>query len=207
MAIDDLLDEHEQGERVRAWLRANALSLIGGVGLGLAAIYGWNWWGEQRLAQSQQAHAAYEAALKQAESGADGAHSALAGQEGAYATLAALRVAKVQVDAGKLDEAAATLRGIKADAELAGVVQQRLSQVLAASGKADEALKLLEGHTDSASLELRGDALVVAGKAEQAREEYTKALAGLDVASPARRRVELKLQDVGGQVPDAAESI
>ena len=207
MAIDDLLDEHEQGERVRAWLRANALSLIGGVGLGLAAIYGWNWWGEQRLSQSQQAHAAYEAALKQAESGVDGAPSALAGQEGAYATLAALRVAKVQVDAGKLDEAVATLRAVKADAELAGVVQQRLAQLLAASGKADEALKLLEGQVDSASLELRGDALVVAGKGEQAREEYSKALAGLDVASPARRRVELKLQDVGGQVPDAAESI
>jgi predicted negative regulator of RcsB-dependent stress response len=207
MAIDDLLDEHEQGERVRAWLRANALSLIGGVGIGIAAIYGWNWWGEQRLKQSQQAHAAYEAALKQVDAGADSAPQALAGQDGAYATLAALRVAKVQVDAGKLEEAAATLRAIKADPELAGVVQQRLAQVLAASGKADEALKLLDGQADSASLELRGDALVAAGKGEQAREEYSKALTGLDVASPARRRVELKLQDVGGQVPDAAESI
>ena len=31
MAIDDLLDEHEQSERVRAWLRNNAAGLIGGV--------------------------------------------------------------------------------------------------------------------------------------------------------------------------------
>ena len=30
MAIDDLLDEHEQSERVRTWLRKNGLSIIGG---------------------------------------------------------------------------------------------------------------------------------------------------------------------------------
>ena len=36
MAIDDLLNEHEQSERVRGWIRSNAIGLIGGVGLGLA---------------------------------------------------------------------------------------------------------------------------------------------------------------------------
>ena len=40
MAIDDLLDEHEQSERVRSWIRSNAIGLIGGVGLGLGAIAG-----------------------------------------------------------------------------------------------------------------------------------------------------------------------
>ena len=30
MAIDDLLDEHEQSERVRTWLRDNAGGLVGG---------------------------------------------------------------------------------------------------------------------------------------------------------------------------------
>ena len=54
MAIDDLLDEHEQSERVLAWLRANGAGLIGGIGLGLAAIFGWKWWDQQQL---QQAHA------------------------------------------------------------------------------------------------------------------------------------------------------
>lgn len=44
MAIDDLLDEHEQGERVRTWLRDNAAGLIGGLALGLLLIWGWRWW-------------------------------------------------------------------------------------------------------------------------------------------------------------------
>ena len=41
MAIDELLNEYEQSEKVRGWLRNNALGLIGGVGLGLALIAGW----------------------------------------------------------------------------------------------------------------------------------------------------------------------
>jgi len=207
MAIDDLLDEHEQGERVRAWLRANALSLIGGVALGIAAIYAWNWWGEHRLQQSQHAHAAYDEAIRKAEAGEELAGESLRGQEGTYAALAALRVAKAQVESGKLDEAEQTLRAIKAEGELELVVQQRLAQLLSAAGKADEALKLLDGRTDSASLELRGDALVAAGQRDQARAEYERALSGLDIGSPGRARLELKLQDVGGQVPDPAGSI
>jgi len=49
MALDDLLDEHEQSERVRSWVRSNALGLIGGVALGLGAIAGWQWWQGQQL--------------------------------------------------------------------------------------------------------------------------------------------------------------
>jgi len=207
MAIDDLLDEHEQGERVRTWLRRNALGLIGGVALGIAAIYGWQWWQGHRLQQDQQAHAAYEKAIRDVEAGADNAGAALAGQKGVYANLAALRVARAQVEAGKVDDAVATLRGIQADPTLEPVVRQRLAQLLVASGKHDEALKALEGAGDAAALELRGDALFSSGKRDQARDEYARALAALDVASPARRRVELKLQEAGGRVPDPAEAI
>lgn len=40
MAIDDLLDEHEQSERVRNWLKNNGAGMIGGIALGLAVIFG-----------------------------------------------------------------------------------------------------------------------------------------------------------------------
>ena len=43
MAIDDLLDEHEQSERVRSWLRKNGASIIGGVAIAIGAIAGWQW--------------------------------------------------------------------------------------------------------------------------------------------------------------------
>jgi predicted negative regulator of RcsB-dependent stress response len=208
MAIDELLDEHEQGERVRAWLRNNALGILGGLALGIAAIYGWQWWGRHQAQQQQQQHTAYAEAVKQLDAGqVDKAGELLAGQKGIYATFAALRVAKAQVEAGKPDEAIATLRGIQADPSLQPLVHERLAQLYNATGKPDEALKLLEGDDGSMAQELRGDALFATGKTDEARDAYGRALAATDVASPVRRRVELKLQEAGGRVPDPAEAI
>ena len=205
MAIDDLLDEHEQGERVRTWLRKNALGILGGLALGIAAIYGWRAWVSHQASQQEQAHTAYAQALKQLDAGqVEQAGTLLAGQEGTYATLAALRVAKAQVEAGKPDEAIATLRGIQVDPSLREVVDERLAQLFNATGKPEEALKLLEGDAGSTALELRGDALLASGNRDQARDAYADALAGTDVASPARRRIDLKLQEVGGTLPEPA---
>ena len=44
------------------------------------------------------------------------------------------------------------------------------------------------------------------GTRDEAREAYAQALTGTDVASPARRRIELKLQEVGGTLPEPAEA-
>ena len=160
MAIDELLDEHEQGERVRSWLRQNALGIIGGLALGIAAIYGWRWWGTHQAQQQYEAHGAYAKAVEQLEAGqVDQAGALLAGQKGVYATLAALRVAKAQVEAGKTEEALATLRGIQAEPGLKSVVDERIAQLLNATGKPGEALDLLAGDAGSIALELRGDAL------------------------------------------------
>lgn len=207
MAIDDLLDEHEQGERVRAWLRSNLPGIIGGLALGIGAIYGVQKWQEHRHGQQQAAHEAYADAVQRLEAGEDNAGAALAGQEGVYATLGALRVAKAQVEAGKAEDAIATLRGIKAEPAMQPVVDQRLAQLLVATGKPQDAIALLQGQDDSTALELLGDAYLAEGSQEQARERYDSALAALDVAAPARRRVELKLQEAGGDVPAPAGAI
>ena len=53
MAIDELLDEHEQSERVRRWVRENGLGLIGGVVLGLALVGGWKWWQSHQQGQRE----------------------------------------------------------------------------------------------------------------------------------------------------------
>ncbi len=111
-------------------------------------------------------------------------------------------MAKSQVEAGKPEDAIATLRGVHAEPSLQSLVNERLAQLHNAAGKPEEALKLLEGDTGSAGLELRGDALLASGKRDEARDAYAKALAATDVASPARRRVELKLQETGGEVPE-----
>ena len=69
MAIDDLLDEHEQSERVRNWVRNNAIGVIGGIALGLGVIVGFQWWQGQRLHARMGANAEYARAMAEAEAG------------------------------------------------------------------------------------------------------------------------------------------
>ena len=202
MAIDDLLDEHEQGEKVRTWLQANGIGLIGGVALGLALIGGWQWWQKQQERAQIQVGEHYQAAvdsiharnLKQAQS------LVAALPHGTYATLAALELAKAQLDAGQRDDAIATLRKANAaEPALAAVVTQRLARLLIDAGKAGEALKILPAQsTDAETLQTRGDAQFALGHRDDARADYAQALTHMDVGAPQRRLVELKLSEVGG---------
>jgi predicted negative regulator of RcsB-dependent stress response len=202
MAIDELLDEHEQGERVRAWLRQNALGIFGGIALGLGLIYGWQWWQQQREGERAEAATRYQAAVDQLKAGkiAEARPRIAALPEGIYDTLGALALAKAQLDDGKRDEAIATLRGVQADdPALAGVVRDRLASLLIDAGKAQDAIALLAGAGDDARvLALRGDAYTALGQSDKARDAYARALVQIEVGDPARRLVELKLAEVGG---------
>lgn len=213
MAIDELLNEHEQSEKVRNWLRSNALGLVGGVGLGLAVIAGWQWWQGQQLQSGMQASASYAQASEAFEAGkipADKGKSVVAGLEKSnptLATLAALQLAKAQVDAGKRDDAIATLRGLdKVDADLRPVVHQRLARLLIDAGKAKDALALLEDERNAAMLDVRGDAQFALGDKAKAQDAYRKALALVDVADPQHRLIAMKLIEAGGTPPHAGSN-
>jgi predicted negative regulator of RcsB-dependent stress response len=68
-----------------------------------------------------------------------------AGPSSIYGDLAALRLAKAQVDAGK-NEALATLRGVKVEGDLQRVVDQRVAACWWPPAS-DEAIKLLGSAT------------------------------------------------------------
>ena len=204
MAVDDLLDEHEQGERVREWIRQNALGVFAGIAVALALVYGYGKWQDhlqaERVARGE-AYAAFtesvaagdlEQARQLVESGGLG--------EGAYASLVALDLAAAQVQAGDQDAAIATLSGVgDAGPALAPVVARRLAVLLIDAGRSDDALAALGNADDAASREVRGDAELAAGRTEQAREAYSAALAALDEAAVAQRSVlNMKLIDAGG---------
>jgi len=213
MAIDDLLDEHEQSERVRTWLRKNGAGIFGGVVLGIGAIAGWQWWQKDQVGKLAEANVRYEAVTRSLQSSKlDEAAKEVAalegGKAGIYADLASLELAKAQVEAGKNDDAIKTLRALKTEGEFKTLIDQRIARLLIETGKAGEALTLIGNAEDSASLEIRGDAQVAQDKRDEARDLYTKALAKLDVAAPQRRLLETKLMDAGGTVADpTAEKI
>jgi predicted negative regulator of RcsB-dependent stress response len=202
MAIDDLLDEHEQSEKVQTWLKDNAVGLIGGILLGFALIGGWRWWqSEQALARVESGER-FQAALDNIQAGKlDLAKPQVAAlPKGAYATLAALELAKAQLQAGQRDAAISTLRAVDPlEPSLGAIANQRLARLLIDAGKAGEALKLLsEESLDPEVLQVRGDAHFALGHRDEARAAYMQALTHLDVGAPQRRLVELKLSEVGG---------
>lgn len=201
MAIDDLLDEHEQGERVLSWLRRNGVGLIGGVVLGLALIGGWQWWQGQQAGKRMQAGDDYQAVLKSiaGRNLKQAVSRASAIKDESYSALASLDIAKAQVQGGQADAALATLQKTKtSEPELQRVIDQRTARLLIDAKKPAEALKLLSAATDAASLEVRGDAQSALGKREEARKAYGAALTALDVDAPRRRLLELKLTEAGG---------
>lgn len=208
MAMDDLLNEHEQSERARAWVQKNAFGLIGGVALGLGLIAGWQWWQSQQFAGRVEASQQYDKAIKAIASDPAKAAAQVKGlnDEGPYAVLAGLQLAKAQVDANQRDAAIATLRGIQNDdAGLAQIVNQRLARLLIDANKPADAIKLLDNTDNAGVLEIRGDALNALGQRDAARDAYNKALGKVDVGSPQRRLLELKLTDVGGVAPKPAD--
>lgn len=201
MAIDELLDEHEQGERVRGWLQRNALGILGGVALGLALVGGWRWWDAQAAARRVEVGERYQSVLKNIEArDLAKAQAGLAAlDDPTYGSLAALDLAKAQLEAGQRDAAIATLRkAAPTDPGIAQVVAQRLARLLIDAGKPEDAVRLLAAADDATSLEARGDAELALGRGAQARTSYGQALARLDVAAPQRRLLELKLSEAGG---------
>lgn len=208
MAIDELLDEHEQSERVREWLRRNSGALIGGVALGLAAIGGWKWWENHQAQQKLQQADAYQAAIDATKASDPQAAAKVKALEGTYGVLAALELAKSQVEAGQKDAALSTLRAIKtSDAAMVEVVNERLARLLIDARKADEALKLIGTQDTPTALEVRGDAHLALGQADKAREAYGQALGKLAIGAPQRGLLELKLSEVGGApTPSEAKS-
>lgn len=212
MAIDDLLNEHEQSERVRSWIRTNAIGIVGGVVLGLGAIFGWQWWQGQRTQAQMGVNARYAEAMDALDAGtvpADkgrGIIASLGKGNPTLGTLAALQLAKAQTESGKRDDAIATLRNLRdLDADLRPIVRQRLARLLIDAGKAKEALPLLDDDRNPAMLDARGDARFALGEHVQAQKDYLKALALVDVGDPQHRLITLKLIEAGGTPPHTGD--
>jgi predicted negative regulator of RcsB-dependent stress response len=210
----ELMDEHEQGERVRAWLRENGASIVTGIAIGIALIGGWQWW------KTQQAHRAVESSTQYVAltSAIEGGDRDLAEQlvkalredyaSTPYATLAALAWADQQLDAGELQAAVSTLQQARTESKdplLADLVTVRLARAQIAAGQAEAALALVEGAQRGSALDVKGDALLALGRSDQAIAAYQAALGELDENLPSRRLIELKLLDLGVARTDEAQ--
>jgi len=204
MAYD--LEEQEQLASIKAWwarwgnLTLTAVTIVL---LAIAAFNGWRWYERHEAGNAGALYDELAGALE----GADMARKKeLAGTlierygRTIYAPMAALQIAKVNLEAGDRGAAAAQLRWVidkSGHPELAQLARLRLAGVLLDEKSHDEALKLLSGEVPEALAasfaDRRGDVLMAMGKGEEARAAYKEALDRAGAQSPIRPIIQMKL--------------
>lgn len=211
--------DEEKVEALKAWWKQNGKSVIGGILIGVAVLYGGKTWLDQRHSHVETASMEYEAMMQDlnqdkkdqaAERGAS-----ILGQysDTPYAELASLTLAKIKVDENDLVAAKANLRWAMDNAkqdEIKLIARLRLARVLNAEGNHDEAMKLIDipntGKFAASYAELKGDIYVAKGNNSEARTAYNLALQSLDPGSRDRHYLEMKLDDLGQPTKAVKES-
>jgi predicted negative regulator of RcsB-dependent stress response len=203
----ELQTDEEKVEAIKKWWKDNGTSVIAGVAIGLAAVFGWRAWVDHRDNVGQRASLAYEQVLAATEVGAaesaEQMAQALAADYGntPYAMLADLALARVRVEQDDLAGAAAALRAAlerAPDPALGKLAAFRLARVLIADSDLDGAAAVIEQHDDGGAF--AGDFAGLRGDIAAAREDWDAARAAyrqaIDQQAALARVIELKLQDL-----------
>lgn len=203
------LEEQEQLDQLKAFWKRYGNLITWVLIAALTAVAAWSAWTWYERDQAVKASAMFEELDRAAASG-DAERAALVFDDikaryprAAYAQQAGLLAAKVQVDKGQLDAAAASLAWVgqnASEAEYRVLARLRLAGILLEQKKLDEAIKQLDGAMDGASPEFgalvadrRGDVLLAQGKNDEAVAAYRKAWDTMDPKVEYRRLIEAKL--------------
>lgn len=202
--------EQEQIDSIKKWWKENGSSIVSGVLLGLAVIFGGRAWFEYRDRNAEAAAHLYvqfmDGLAQQDEAAISKYGDALVSEHSAspYAALAALGMAKQQIERGEPAAAQAQLRWAMDHAKAAGIqhsARLRLVRMLIAQQDLDGADALLQQAAAMSPYEglyheLRGDVALARADHTAARAAYTQALDRLPLDSPARTLVQTKLDNV-----------
>lgn len=212
MAFDH--QEEEQLASLKAWWAKYGNAATWVLVAGLAAYSGWAGWQYYQRTQAVEASVLYDEL--QASVGKDNAKVQRAAGDiesrygrTLYAQMAALTAAKSAFEANDLKTAKAKLQWVieHGNDEYKAVAKIRLAGLLLDEKAYAEALKTLDGEVPeqfkAAVSDRKGDVLAAQNKLAEARAAYQAALAGTDEKNPARQLIELKLEAVGGTVPEA----
>lgn len=203
------LTEEEQVEALKKWWKENGSAIIIGIVIGLGAVVGVRYWfnyQEERAVNASDVFSRFGDAVARKDNDntqklASDLREKYKGTS--YAALAAMQMAKQNVEANKLAEAEANLRWAldnPGHESVALVARQRLAVVLVAEDKLDAALALLDQAKDKTFEPrfalVRGDILRKQGKFEKAREAYQLALTDTTLSGKQREFIEMKLEDL-----------
>jgi predicted negative regulator of RcsB-dependent stress response len=209
--------DEEQIEEIKTWWVENGSSLVIGTVVALTGVFGYRAW-ENSVSESTEAASQLYESMTSAVVGTQvsslsseilASTRALGNQlkidfpDSTYAHFGALHMAKLAVDSGDLDSAETELRWMldnDVNDVLEPIVRMRLAQVVAALGRAEQALLLLPADRDvsahtSSWHEVRGDIHYQLGNMDDARAAYQQAI---DVLGEGRTKpvLQAKLEDL-----------
>jgi predicted negative regulator of RcsB-dependent stress response len=201
--------EDEQSEKIRDWWKKNGTAIIVGLVLGIGSVAGYQGWGIYQTRQAEGASDLYqemlrnldEEALTLARERAD--RLILKYDSTAYADAALLMLARLDVEAGQLDQAIHHLNRLidhSKDSAIQHIARLRLVTLALHRGDLDWAEELLNiqkmGGFRSRYYELRGDVFAAQNDLDNASDAYQKALEGAVAGSVAAQILDRKLNSV-----------
>lgn len=209
----DYQDELQQVEAIKKWWRDNGTSVLTGIVLGLALLFGWRYWQDYNELNAQKASSMYEQLVatlekKQVDQARQTAN-ALVSQfsQTSYAAMAELLMARQDLEDNNLASSHAHLQWVvdwKGQADLVNVARIRKARLFLAENKLEDAKRLLstvaeadKKNFQTAFAELQGDIAVIENKPDDARIAYTKALESKELGNEHRTWIQTKLDNLG----------
>ncbi|MEZ5479771.1 MAG: tetratricopeptide repeat protein [Thiolinea sp.] len=184
--MSDYKTDEEKAEELKAWWKENGTSVVAGVALAIAALFGWEYWQKYQVETAEAASTLYleSREAESPEAAAQKRQQLRDDYSGSpYAALASLQTAKTHAEAGEYPQAAEALQWVIDNDKDAGhveVARLRLARVNIAMGEYDKALALVDGDYaesyESLREELRGDIYTAQNQPEEARKAYQRAL-------------------------------
>lgn len=179
----------EQAEYVKKWCREYGFGILLGVIFALFISWGWNYWHQSKeknlvAASMQYEYLVFAIASNENTSTLNNLVDGLLENYAysPYASLAALQLAKIEVDQNNLPDAINRLVWIinqGHDQILQSIARLRLVRILLTQNQAQEALKILSKNEDKAYvpifLEERGDIFKNLGHSKEALKSYLAA--------------------------------
>ncbi|MEZ9564937.1 YfgM family protein [Vibrio artabrorum] len=196
--------EEQQVEAIKDWWKENGKAVIFGAVIGLGGLFGWRYYQDSVVEAREAASENYTSVISTLAAKGVDAQSDIqafidANKDAEYSVLAAMQLAKVQVQAGELAAALEQLEWAKSatkDVALEPLLTYRVVRIKAEQGEFDAALKDLESLKDESwkgrAAELRGDILLRKGDTAAAYTAYSEA----QQAADASQTLQIKLDDL-----------
>ena len=194
--------EEEQVDKLKKWWDSNGKQIIAGAVLGLAGIFGWNYYADYQDSQALNARALY---LSYASDSANvGAYDKLIKDHpsSSYADQATLLMAKYLFEAENYSLALDALKPLmsRENSVIASTAVLRSASLYLELGQHQEALAVL--NMDNANefsglfYNLSGDVYLDLGNNEEARNSYALAIENITDNSSLSQLIQIKLDDL-----------